>query len=101
MIKEINEQEFELVRKENIALVDFYATWCNPCKALRPVLEEIDNKNLLHIYSLDVDNANNICEEFEISSIPCLILLKDGKEVSRSIGFKPINLIEEWIKENL
>lgn len=103
MVKEITELDFELVRKDNIALVDFFAEWCNPCQALKPVLHELSDKfgDKLKFYSLNVDEAPELCEEFRITSIPCLVILKNGKEVSRSVGFLPETALENWIKENI
>lgn len=100
MIKEINENEFENVvlnNKEKV-LVDFYATWCGPCRMLRPVLEELASERTeTKIVSVDVDQAEELAKKFGIISIPCLILFKDGKEIKRSVGLKSKSDIEGMI----
>ncbi len=98
MVKQLNEKNFkETIEKEkNTVLVDFYADWCGPCKMLGPIMEEIAKDNT--VYKINVDEAEDLAREFGISSIPCVIAFKDGKEVERSIGLKPKKEIEEMIK---
>ena len=101
MIKEIKENEFidEVSKSNENVLVDFYANWCGPCRMLRPVLESVAKENKdIKILSIDVDEAENLAREYEVISIPCLILFKDGKEVNRSVGLKSIDDIESMIK---
>ena len=95
---EINEKKFESeVLKEKKVLVDFNATWCGPCRMLKPILEEISND--YKIVSIDVDENMELAREYGIMTIPCLIVFKDGKEVSRSVGLKTkediISMMEE------
>ena len=98
MIKEINTEEFNEAIKDTV-LIDFNATWCGPCKMLKPVLEEISEEKSFKIVSVDVDNNMELAKEYGIMTIPCLILFKDGKEVKRSVGLKTkddiINMMEE------
>ena len=99
-VVEINENEFdkEVIKEKKVVLVDFYANWCGPCKMLKPILEEIANNNEnVKIVSINVDDADNLAMSYGISSIPCLIKFKDGKELERSIGFKPKEEIEKLI----
>ena len=98
MVKELNEKNFkETIEKEkNTVLVDFYADWCGPCKMLGPIMEEISKDNT--VYKINVDEVEDLAREFGISSIPCVIAFKDGKEVERSIGLKSKKEIEEMIK---
>ena len=73
-------------------LVDFFATWCGPCKMLAPLLEEIDERKEagdLLIVKVDVDEAGIIAAKFGIQSIPTLILFKDGKAVNQALGYMP------------
>ena len=94
MIKEIKENEFEniVLKSKEKVLVDFYATWCGPCRMLRPVLESISSDK--KIVSIDVDDAENLAREYGVMSIPCLILFQDGKEIKRSVGLKSKSEIE-------
>ena len=99
-MKEINENEFEsiVLNSKDKVLVDFYANWCGPCKMLRPILESVANKTKANIVSVNVDDSENLARKYGIMSIPCLILFKDGKEISRSVGLKTEDEIESMIK---
>jgi thioredoxin 1 len=85
-----------------IILVDFWAEWCGPCKKMLPILEEIDAENdSFDIGKLNVDDNPVKSQQFNISSIPTMILFKGGKPVHTIIGAKPKHVIlkeiEEWI----
>ena len=95
---EINQEKFEKeVLNEKLVLVDFNATWCGPCRMLKPVLEEISDK--YKIVSIDVDENMDLAKEYGIQTIPCLLVFKEGKEVKRSVGLKSkediISMMEE------
>jgi len=83
---------------KNKVLVDFYATWCGPCKMLSPVLEELSKEIDIDIVKIDVDENNNLAKEYGIMSIPCLILFENGKEIKRNLGFMPKEKIKEFVK---
>lgn len=71
-------------------LVDFNATWCPPCQALHPILEEIaEEGGDFKIVAVDIDDSEDLAREYEVSSIPCLVLFKDGAEVDRRVGLQP------------
>ena len=101
MVKKINAQQFENEAKNSaIAVVDFSATWCGPCKMLAPVLEKVSAKfdGKVDFYNVDVDDAPELAGEYNVNSVPCLILMKNGKLVSQSIGFKPEAMISAWVR---
>ena len=76
-------------------LVDFYATWCGPCRMLSPVLEQID---AIEIVKVNVDEYPEIARKYGVMSIPCLILFDEGKEVKRNVGFLPLEKLKEFIQ---
>lgn len=86
-IKEILEETFDEETRQGTVLVDFFADWCGPCRQLTPVLEEVakDVKGVNFI-KINIDAAKEVATRLEITSIPTLVLLKDGKEVDRVVG---------------
>ena len=72
-------------------LVDFYADWCGPCKMLAPVLHEIAEENIgaLKVGKINVDEQMELAMRFQVSSIPMLVVFKDGKAVAKSVGYRP------------
>lgn len=101
-IIEVSKDNFEKEVKESSkkVLVDFNADWCGPCKMLKPVIEEIaeSNKNI-KVVSINIDNEDELAEEYDVSSIPCLVLFDKGKEIKRNVGFIPKDDIESFIEE--
>lgn len=72
---------------ETDAVVDFYATWCGPCKMFGPIFEEASNEKDMNFIKLNVDDYSDIAREYGVMSIPTIILFKDGGEVKRTTGF--------------
>jgi thioredoxin 1 len=77
-----------LIQSERPVLVDFYATWCGPCKAMKPILETVKSElgEQISVFKIDVDRNQALSQELGIQSIPTLILYKDGKPVWRKSG---------------
>lgn len=84
-------------------LVEFWASWCGPCKMLAPVLEEIaqDYGQRLQIAKVNVDENRETAEKFEIMSIPTMILFQNGNEVARIVGFRPKQDLVRFIEQHL
>ena len=97
-MKVINESEFYNEVKAGIVLVDFYAEWCGPCKMYTPILEEIekDNKDI-KVVKVNIDNDRRLAAYFQVQSIPTLLVLNNGEQVEKVVGFNPKNKIEEII----
>lgn len=91
MVKKISGKEFDEAREKEVAVVDFSATWCGPCQMIAPVLEEISQEmeGKVSFYNVDVDENPELAQEFEISSIPALVLLEKGEKKRMQVGFQP------------
>jgi thioredoxin 1 len=96
--KDLN--EFNELIKDGTVLVDFFATWCGPCRMLAPVLEEIDSENVsgAEIIKVDVDEAKAIAMQYGIQVIPTLILFKNGKQVKKESGYMHKAKLLDFIK---
>ena len=101
-MREINEKNYneEVIDYKGKVLVDFNADWCGPCKMLKPVLETMSETNdKVKFVSVNVDENNNLAKEYNVFSIPCLVVIEDGKEIKRSVGLISKTEIEELIGE--
>jgi len=96
MIHLKNEDFNELIKEKTI--VDFYATWCGPCKMLGPVFEEVSKESDIKFIKVDIDEHEELCKEYKVMSVPTLILFENGKEIKRNIGFIPKDKLQEFIK---
>lgn len=87
-MKTIQEQEFESEVKEGITLVDFYATWCGPCRVMGTILEDIEDAvaGKANIIKVDVDECENLARKFGIMSIPTLLVFKNGELKQKHVG---------------
>ncbi len=101
-IIEVNQENFEaeVLKSDVPVLADFNADWCGPCKAIRTMLEEIAETNPKYkIVSINTDEADELSEDYDVSSIPCLVVFKDGEEIKRSIGMISRDAIAELMEE--
>ncbi len=94
MVKEINKDNFntEVLESNKQVLVDFYASWCGPCRMMEAILEEMcEEETDIKICKIDTDEAIKLAKEYGVMTIPCIIAFKDGKEINRSIGLTDKN----------
>ena len=96
MIHLENENFNELIKEK--VIVDFYATWCGPCKMLGPIFESVANESDIKFIKVDIDNHEDLCREYKVMSVPTLILFENGKEIKRNIGFISEEQLKEFIK---
>lgn len=93
--------ENEVLKGDKPVLVDFFATWCGPCQMAAPVLDKLADEmgEKLKIGKVDVDQARDIATKYEVMSIPCMVVFKEGKEVDRKVGFPGEAALKAWIEE--
>ena len=104
MIKHVNSQECENEIKNNeIVIVDFFATWCGPCKMFAPTFEKLssDFNGKLEFLKIDIDKNEDIADHYNVKSVPTFILFKDGKEIERKVGVPAPKEYVELINSNL
>ncbi len=92
VIKVTTETFEEIVKKSEVpVLVDFWATWCGPCRMMTPVIEEIaeESNGEYKVCSVNVDDEPDLADEFGINAIPCFVAIADGVECGRTLGVKP------------
>ncbi len=100
-MKIIDKKEFEETIKEGVTLVDFFATWCGPCKMLGPVLEELsDEITDVKFVKIDVDEEPELAGKFGIMSIPSVFLFKDGEVAGSFLGLQPKDKVKAFIEGN-
>ena len=98
-MEHITSNNFDEKIKKDRVLVDFYATWCGPCKMLGLVLEKFDYENIVPILKLDVDEAKDVAEKYKVFTIPTLIIFENGKEIKRKVGYQSLDELRKWVND--
>lgn len=98
MVENINSENFEEKTKGK-CVVDFWAEWCGPCKMLGPVFEELskDYKGKANFFKVNTDESQDLAQKFNVMGIPCIIVMKDGEEIDRIVGFMPKDSLKKKI----
>ncbi len=93
----------EVIESKTPVLVDFWATWCGPCRMVGPIISQIATKyeGTVKVGKVDVDENTDLAESYNVSSIPTMILFKDGKAVAQRVGGASMGVIEAFIKDNI
>lgn len=101
-MKIIKQNEFENEVKQGVTVVDFFAAWCGPCRAMGMILEEVQENNPdFHIIKVDVDECENLARKFGILSIPTIIIMQDGKMMEKHVGLMEGEDLENLVKSYL
>ena len=99
MIEEIKNSDFTDVLNSKLAVVDFSAVWCGPCQMLAPIVEKLSDEmdGEVDFFSADVDENRDLAYQFDIQSIPAIVVFANGDEVTRTVGFQPKEELKELI----
>ena len=99
MVHKIEQNNMKDALKAKVAVVDFSATWCGPCKMLAPIMEELSEEmaGQVEFYNADTDENMDLALANKVTSIPALFLLRDGQIVDRMIGFQSKQALKNWI----
>lgn len=102
-LKHFTEANFQQEIAQGVTLVDFYADWCGPCKVIAPIVAELANElqGQAVVGKINVDDAQEIATKYNVSSIPTLIVFKNGTEIKRAVGVKDKNSLREMITSAL
>lgn len=97
MIKKLSKDDkFEEIIKEGTWLVDFFATWCGPCRMLEPVLDEFSKDN--NVLQVDIDQFRELTDSFNIMSVPTLMCFENGTLKSQDVGYKSVDELNNFVK---
>ena len=103
-MKIVQSNEFEeVIKGEKPTIVDFFATWCGPCKMLSPILEKVeeDSDGKFNVVKVDIDESLDLARKYGIMSVPTMIVFKEGQEQEKMIGLRQKSQIEEAVKKYL
>ena len=90
--------EKEVLKSDKKVLIDFNADWCGPCRMLRPIVDEIAETNdKIKVVSVNIDDEDELAEEYNVAAIPCLVVLEKGKEIKRNVGLISKDEVESLI----
>ena len=100
-MKDINADEFEkeVLQAKGLVLVDFNADWCGPCKMMKPILEAFAKMHSeVKLIGVNIDDNDELAEEYQVSTIPCMVMFKDGTEVAREVGVQPERKLKKMME---
>jgi thioredoxin 1 len=98
----LDESSFDSATTKGLALIDFWAPWCGPCRMLGPVIDQLaaSTGNDVLVGKVNVDDSPGLAQRFNVTGIPCMVLLKDGQEVDRKVGVQQAAALQAWIESH-
>lgn len=92
----------EIIKQDKPTLVDFFATWCGPCRMQSPILEEVKNRvgDKANILKVDIDQNGPLAQQYNVRSVPTLIMFKNGMAVWRAVGVQQADVLEKMIRDH-
>ena len=101
---DVNDSNFadEIENYKGVVMADFWATWCGPCRMIAPAVEEISTEfaGKVKVVKIDVDEAPGVASKFGITSIPCLMIFKDGQKIDQRVGALPKAAMKTWVQSH-
>ncbi len=104
MVESVNTEKFdEILKSEKVVVCDFYASWCNPCKMLAPVMEKVSEKfaDKAKFIKVDIDESMELCARYGIMSVPLVVIFEGGEMKNKSLGYMSASEADEFFSENL
>ena len=102
MARILNSQEFDNTTESGVVVVDFFATWCGPCKVLSPVIDELSGElENVNFVKVDIDQSTDLAQKFKIVSVPTLKVFKNGEEVDTLMGFMPKEVLKSKVEAHI
>ncbi len=89
--------ENEVLKSQEPILIDFWASWCGPCKMLSPLIDKMAEEGVIKVGKINVDDEMELAGEYGVASIPTLLIFKNGEVAAQSIGFKPMPALKAWV----
>lgn len=101
-MKDLTTEEFDSAVASGVSVIDFWATWCGPCKMLTPILQELSNEMTdVKFYKVDADENSDLARKFEVRSIPTVIVIKDGQPIGSQTGAYPKVKMRKFIDNTI
>ena len=101
-MENLNEQQFEAaLQNKGLMIIDFFATWCMPCRMLKPIMEKVENKlSDIKFFGVDIDEAEEIAKRYRIFSVPTIVAFRDGKKVDSMVGLNSYDDIVDFVERS-
>ena len=100
-VSHLNMENFRsFIEADKIVVVDFWASWCGPCRMIAPLLEKLSSNEGIEVGKVDIDENDALAEAFNVTSIPTLLLFKNGKLLDKRVGYMSYESLKSWVLNN-